>query len=126
MRSSKTLPFMILAAAALVVLALFLARRTPEDRLQQNAAPLVQVTLAEPVPYQFFVTAHGSVSPRTQSDLIPQVSGEVLWISPSLAAGGFFERGDVLARVDQADYRVARETARAAVARAKREHGRAE
>ena len=126
MRSSKTLPFKILGAAALVVLILFLTNQTPEDRVQQNAAPLVRVTLAEPVSYQFFVTAHGSVSPRTQSDLIPQVSGEVLWISPSLAAGGFFESGDVLVRIDQADYRVDRETARAAVARAKSEYGRAE
>ena len=103
MRSSKLLPVKILGAAALVVLVLFFARRTPEDRIQQNAAPLVRVTLAEPVPYQFSVTAHGSVSPRTESDLIPQVSGELLWISPSLAAGGFFESGDILARIDQAD-----------------------
>jgi len=125
MRSSKLLPLKLLAAAALVVLVLFFARRTPEERIQQNTAPLVRITLAEPVPYQFSVTAHGSVSPRTESDLISQVSGEVLWISPSLAAGGFFESGDVLARIDQADYRVDRETARAAVARAKSEHGRA-
>lgn len=125
MRSSKLLPFKILGAAALVVLVLFFARRTPEDRIQQNAAPLVRVTLAEPVPYQFSVIAHGSVSPRTESDLIPQVSGELLWISPSLAAGGFFESGDILARIDQADYRVDRETARASVARAKSEHHRA-
>jgi len=119
------LPFGILAAAAVVVLMLFLVRRTPEDRVQQNAVPLVRITLAEPVPYQFSVTAHGTVSPRTESDLIPQVSGEVLWISPSLVAGGFFESGDVLARIDQADYLVGRETSRAAVARARSEHGRA-
>jgi RND family efflux transporter MFP subunit len=119
-------PLKILGAAALVVLLLFLARRTPEDRVQQNTAPLVQITLAEPVAYQFSVTAHGSVSPRTESDLIPQVSGEILWISPALAAGGFFESGAPLARVDQADYRVDRETARAAMARAKSEYGRAE
>jgi RND family efflux transporter MFP subunit len=126
MRSSKKLPLMILGAAALAVLLLYMARRTPEDRVQHDMAPLVRVIAAEPAPYRFSVTAHGSVSPRTESDLIPQVSGEVVWISPSLAAGGFFERGDVLARVDPADYRVDRETARAAVARAESEHGRAE
>jgi RND family efflux transporter MFP subunit len=126
MRSSMMLPVQILGAAALVVLVLFFLRRTPEDRVLQDTAPLVRITIAEPTPYQFSVTAHGSVSPRTESDLIPQVSGEVLWVSPSLAGGGFFESGDVLARIDQADYRVARETARAAVARAKSEHGRAE
>jgi RND family efflux transporter MFP subunit len=125
MRSSKMLPFLILGAAALVVLLLFSARRTPEDPIQHDTAPLVRVIVAEPTSYRFSVTAHGSVSPRAQSDLIPQVSGEVVWISPSLAAGGFFESGDVLARVDPADYRVDRETARAEVARAESEQGRA-
>ena len=125
MRSSKMLPLKILGAAVLVVAVLYVARRTPEDRVLQNAAPLVRITLAEPVTYRFSVTAHGSVSPRTESDLIPQVSGELLWVSPSLVAGGFFESGDVLARIDQADYRVDRETARASVARAESEYGRA-
>jgi RND family efflux transporter MFP subunit len=124
--SQKLLPFAILGAAMLVVLLLLLVRRTPEDRVREYAAPLVRVVVAEPVAYQFSVTAHGSVSPRTESDLIPQVSGEVLWTSPSLAAGGFFESGQVLARIDSADYRVDRETARAEVARATSMHARAE
>ena len=126
MRSSKMHPLLILAAAALIVWVLFLIRHTPEEHPPQELAPLVRVTLANPAPFRFSVTAHGSVSPRTESDLIPQVSGEVLWIAPSLAAGGFFERGDVLARIDTADYRVDREAARAAVARAESEYGRAE
>ena len=125
MRGSKILPLLLLGGAAIVVALLALFARTPEERERQNAAPLVRVVVAEPTPYRFSVTAFGSVSPRTESDLIPQVSGEVLWISPSLAAGGFFESGDILARIDSADYRVDRETARAAVARAESEFGRA-
>lgn len=124
MRALKVTPFSILAASALVVALLILAHKKPQDRVRQNAAPLVRIALAEPTPYQFTVIAHGSVAPRTESDLIPQVSGEVLWISPSLAAGGFFESGDVLVRVDTADYRVDRETAQASVARATSEYRR--
>lgn len=126
MRALKMRPWLILGGATLVVGLLFIARRTPEDRIQQTVAPLVRVAIAKAVPYQFSVTAHGSVSPRVESDLIPQVSGELVWVAPSLAAGGFFERGDVLARIDPADYRVDRETARAIVARTTSEHGRAE
>jgi len=120
------LPFLLLGGAALVVAILVLSARSPEERARQDAAPLVRVVVAKPEPYQFTVKAFGSVSPRTESDLIPQVSGEILWISASLAAGGFFESGDILARVDSADYRVDRETARAAVARAQSEFGRAD
>ncbi len=126
MRASKILPFAILGVSALVVVLLYFARRTPEDRVQQSAAPLVRVAIAEPTPYRYSVTAHGSVSPRTESDLIPQVSGEVLWVSPALASGGFFGRGDVLARIDAADYRVEVSSTQASVARAKSEFDRAE
>ncbi len=124
MRSSKSKPLLILGAALLVVAVLFLARRVPEERPHQNAAPLVRVTAAVAAPFQFTVTANGAVSPRTESDLIPQVSGEIVEMSPALAAGGFFEAGDLLARIDAADYRVDREAARAQVARAESEHGR--
>jgi RND family efflux transporter MFP subunit len=124
MRSPKLRPLLILGAAALVILILFLGRRSPEERPQQNAAPLVRVSTATAAPFQFTVSANGSVSPRTESDLIPQVSGEIIEMSPSLVAGGFFEAGDLLTRIDAADYRVDREAARAQVARARSEHGR--
>ncbi len=125
MRSWKSHPLTILGGAFLVVLLLFAMRRTPEERVQLSAAPLVQTMIVEAVSHQFVVTSQGSVSPRRESDLIPQVSGEVLWVSTALAAGGFFEAGDVLARIDGADYRVARESARASVARAESEYHRA-
>ena len=121
MRSSKMLPIAILGASALVVLLLVLLRQTPEEKIRESEGPLVRVVVAAPTPHRFTVTTHGSVSPRTESDLIPQVSGEVVWVSPALAAGGFFEAGDPLARIDRADYRVDLEAARAAVARARSE-----
>lgn len=125
MRSSKMLPLALLVGAVVIVFVLFIVRRTPEEHAQRDAAPLVRVAIAEPAPYQFFVTAHGSVSPRTESELIPQVSGEILWVSPSLSAGGFFDVGEPLVRIDSADYRVELESARAVVARATSGHHRA-
>ncbi|MCP4905238.1 MAG: efflux RND transporter periplasmic adaptor subunit [bacterium] len=124
MRSSKLQPLLILGAALLVTTILFLAQRRPEERPRQDMAPLVRIARAAETPFRFTVSANGAVSPRTQSDLIPQVSGEIIEISRSLAAGGFFEAGDLLARVDTADYRVDREAARAQVARAESEYGR--
>lgn len=123
---SKLQPLVILVAALLVVFVLFQCRRVPEETLQQEIAPLVRVVSVEPSPFRFRVSAHGAVSPRTESDLIPQVSGEIVEMSPALVAGGFFESGDLLARIDDADYRVDREAARAQVARAKSEYGRAQ
>ena len=52
MRSEKIRPFLILAAAFLVIFVLFLGRRVPEERPQQEMAPLVRVTTAAAAPYQ--------------------------------------------------------------------------
>ncbi|MHA7837733.1 MAG: efflux RND transporter periplasmic adaptor subunit [bacterium] len=126
MRSSIPRILVIVLGTILLVAALFFFRRSPEEKEQPEIAPLVRTTVAEARPHRFRVKAQGTVEPRTESELIPQVSGEVLWISSSLAAGGFFEEGELLARIDDADYRVDREAARAAVARAESQHARAE
>jgi multidrug efflux pump subunit AcrA (membrane-fusion protein) len=49
----------------------------------------------------------------------------VVWVSPALASGGFFEQEAPLIRIERADYEVALEGARAAVARAHSENDRA-
>ncbi len=87
--------------------------------------PLVRVETIARKPWQFIVRAHGTVVPRSESNLISQVSGEVDWMSPSLVSGGDFEEGEVLLRIDRADYEVALESARATVARGESEHERA-
>jgi len=124
-KSKRLRPLLILGGAVLVIFALSMLSNTPEDRPQQDMAPLVRVVPATPSPYRFTVRANGSVSPRTESELISQVEGEITEMSPALVAGGFFAEGDLLARIDSADYRVDREAARAQVARAESEHRRA-
>lgn len=64
------------------------------------------------------VHSQGTVSPRTEADLVPEVSGNVLWTSPNLVAGGHFRAGEALLRIDERDYRYAVERAQAAVNRA--------
>jgi len=46
------------------------------------------------------------------------VTGELIYVSPSLSAGGYFNRGDVLLRLDPSNYQVALSSAEAALARA--------
>jgi len=51
------------------------------------------------------IKSQGTVQPRSESTLIPEVSGRVVWISPAMVGGGAFMEGDVLLRIDQADYK---------------------
>ena len=87
--------------------------------------------LVEPQPLRFTVTAHGTVESPIESELRSQIEGEVLWVSPQLSAGGFFEAGEPLIRIDPLDYeheleaaQAARDRATSARARAEREHER--
>jgi RND family efflux transporter MFP subunit len=80
--------------------------------------PLVRVLVAAPETIQLRVTTHGTVVPRTESELIPEVSGRVTWISPALVSGGFFSKGDALFRIEALDYEVELEQSRARLARA--------
>ncbi|MEM7217191.1 MAG: efflux RND transporter periplasmic adaptor subunit [Pseudomonadota bacterium] len=68
------------------------------------------------------VHSQGSVTPSTESQLIPEVSGRVVWMSPKLVAGGYFEKGEPLVRVEPQDYNNFRERAKATLKRAEAEH----
>lgn len=58
----------------------------------------------------------GTVQVRNSIELSPQVSGRVVWVNPALATGGTFRRGEVLFRLDDADYRAAIDRAAADLA----------
>lgn len=119
------LPIGILCASLVLAVLVFASRDEIVERPQEVMAPLVRTMLAEPVEHRFEVRAQGTVVPRRESDLVPQVSGEVVWVSPDLVPGGFFEVGQPLVRIDLADYEVSLESARAQVARAESEYARA-
>jgi len=55
-------------------------------------------------PFRIQVKSYGRIRPRTQSILLPQVSGQIVWLNPDFRAGGFFEQGEELIRIDSRDY----------------------
>jgi len=115
------LPIGIVIAGVLGAVALVATRPDVETSAPEALARLVRVIDVTPETVQLRVTTHGAVAPRTESDLVPEVSGPIVWVSPSFTSGGFFEAGDPLVRVDPRDYQVALELARANLARAESE-----
>ncbi len=80
--------------------------------------PLVRALTVQPADFEFEATARGTVMPRSEADLIAEVSGRVVELSQSLVTGGFFKEDDVLLRIDPLDYEIALEQASAQVQRA--------
>ena len=83
----------------------------------EAAAPTVRVVEVAPSSVRMIVHAQGTVAPRTEVDLVPEVSGNVVWIAPNLVPGGYFDAGEPLLRIDDRDYRNAVVRAHAAVNR---------
>jgi RND family efflux transporter MFP subunit len=110
----------LLLAGLLVATPKRAERGTPEPLL-----PVVETLRVELRDVALHVRTHGTVVPRTESDLVPEVSGRVVWVSPALAAGGAFEAEEVLLRIDAADYEIALKQAKANVAQARSEARRA-
>ncbi len=118
-------PFALLSLGLLGVMMLAVLRPAPDSRPPRALGPLVEVMTVQSETVAFTVRTQGAVTPRTESDLVPQVAGEVVQVSPALVSGGFFEAGEVLLRIDQADYDAAARRAEAVLARAQSEAERA-
>ncbi|MDA1315785.1 MAG: efflux RND transporter periplasmic adaptor subunit [Acidobacteria bacterium] len=112
------LPLVVLAVAANLALTMIEAREEPATQPVEVTPPLVRVMEVKPTGRRLTVKAEGTVFPRTQTDLVPEVSGRVVWVSPSLASGGFFEKDEELLKVDRREYELAVIRARSAVAQA--------
>ena len=80
--------------------------------------PVIRVIEVYPESVQLSVKAHGTVVPRTESVLAPEISGRIIYVSPSLRSGGFFEEVERLLQLDSRDYELAAVQARSAVAQA--------
>ncbi len=111
----------LLAALALVALLIGTAS-TVEPSLPQPLPTTVRVLTVQPERVQLKVHAQGTVVPRSESALVPEVSGRVDWVSPNLVPGGYFELDETLLRINQSDYIAAVERAEAALARADAEN----
>ncbi|MGD8341640.1 MAG: efflux RND transporter periplasmic adaptor subunit [Gammaproteobacteria bacterium] len=115
----KTLiPIAVLGVAVALAFTFVVNRR--ELQPQPSTSPPISVRVVEVSrgPIRLNVHAQGTVSPRTESELVPEVSGNVVWISPNLVSGGFFETGETLLRIDARDYEAAVARAVAALDRA--------
>ena len=112
------LPVLILLVAVIVFVAMVKMR--PEPAKHRPAAPRPVVTAqligaeSEPIGIRGF----GTIRAKRSITLVPQVSGEVLAKSPDFEAGGACRQGQVLLEIDDTDYVLAHERAKADLAQA--------
>jgi len=113
------LPLLLLAAG--ISGAWWLIATTPkgERKALKPIIPLVEVIELHLQNYSVTLKSQGTVSPRTQSTLVAEVSGKITEISDKLREGGFFEPDDLLITIDPRDYENAVTIAQAELAQQK-------
>ncbi|NDV60906.1 efflux RND transporter periplasmic adaptor subunit [Puniceicoccales bacterium CK1056] len=113
------LPVLILGGGILFIVYLNLTKPVTERR--KPPEPIVQVDAVrlQPETYTITIRSQGSVRARTESTLIPEVSGRILSISSNFREGGFFSKGDILLEIDSSDYLTALTVAEANLAEAR-------
>nr|WP_249319283.1 efflux RND transporter periplasmic adaptor subunit [Pseudoalteromonas sp. BDTF-M6] len=93
-------------------------KKPPEQKQQENIAPLVEVTPVNLTDVTMQVHSYGEVMAQEQTELVAQVSGQVVSIAEQFVKGGFVKQGDELIRIDPNDYEAALIEAQAGLAQA--------
>lgn len=112
------LPLAILAGGFLTVMLILEQRKQPVVEPTNFQGPAVRVYTATAADLRIDVDTQGTVEPFRSIDLVAQVGGRVVEVSPALRAGGFFAPGDLLIAIEAADYELAVVQQQANVARA--------
>ena len=112
------IPLVVLAGAGYGTYVLIEMRPPPPTREVEPVIPLVEIIEVSFGSVPLRIRAEGTVSPSIETELVPEVAGRVIEISPFLVVGGFFEEGEVLFRLDSREYELAVIRTRAAIAQA--------
>ena len=94
----------ILGLGFLSVVVLVATRPQPARAVLDRPVPRVSVLSLEARSGVISVEGSGTIRPRAEISLSPQVGGRVVEVAPSLSSGGSFRRGDVLMVIEHASY----------------------
>ena len=117
---AKTLvPLTVLVIA--IGIAFVLIQNRPQAMHQPKPPPVlfVETITATKTHTIFTVNAQGEVTPRTETTLVSEVSGQIISVAHTFVSGGFFKQGDLLVRIDPRIYETQLKRARANVAQAR-------
>lgn len=112
------LPLIVIGAAVGGVMVMNAMKSEPEEKEDPIKAIPVVTAMATQGNTTLNVTASGEVQPRTEINIVPQVSGRITYMSPKFTEGGKFNKGDLMVRIEPAEFELRVVQARANVAQA--------
>ena len=111
----------VLLAAVAAAAGIIMSRPMPEQLTVSETTSAIRAMTVVKESLRLKIRAEGTVTPKTQTNVIPEIKGRVTWISPNLVVGGYFQAGDLLVTIDAADYEARTGLAQAQLLRAEAE-----
>jgi len=106
------LVFLMLSVMAVNIL------KKPKEKKRNFNTLAVTADYAKLENVQLQVRTQGEVRPQIEIDLVPEVGGKIVFVSPNFIEGGIFRKGETLLRIEDSDFKVAVVRAEAGVAQA--------
>ncbi len=120
------IPVVILAGAFAIAAIMVASREAPEKEHKLSPGPLVETIEVSAANHQVTVFATGTVQPRREANIAPQVEGKIVSVADQFIAGGYFSSGERMFEIEAVDYELALQTAESQLARAQYELASAE
>jgi RND family efflux transporter MFP subunit len=98
------LPILILVIAVVFSAYMLVRSRSPAAAVPPKKLPIVEVMQVKYKDRKLHVTSQGTVNPKVQMTLSAEVTGKIMYASPAFILGDFFERDDLLLKIEPHEY----------------------
>jgi len=112
------IPILIIIGFVVMTSVIIKLNKKPEEKKKPFNTLAVMADYAVLDNVQLTVSAQGEARPRTEIDLVPEVGGKIVYVSPNFIEGGIIRKGETLIRIEDADYKVALVRAQSGIAQA--------
>ncbi len=100
------LPIAILLGSLLVAFLFIALGEEPKKHYRPQVPLLVEAFTIKGSDYSVVLETQGTVKARTESSLIPEISGRITTVSDAFRSGGFFKQGQLLVQIDPRNYKI--------------------
>ncbi|MCR4575310.1 MAG: HlyD family efflux transporter periplasmic adaptor subunit [Lentisphaeria bacterium] len=115
----KQTVFAIVIFIAIIAATVFLVKTGPKPMRKppQESVQKVTAVKAAQIPFCPVIHGFGEAMPDKTWSAITQISGKIIEINPGLQNGKFLHKGDLIAKIDDTEYRLAIDKAKAEAAK---------
>ncbi len=100
-----------LLLSILIALLMILNKPSAELKDKEISVPYVRTMMLLPQTVNAQISSQGFIKPKSELNIISQLSARVEWVSKKMEEGSSFNQGDTLIKLDQRDYELALITA---------------